>query len=218
MQLTEEFEAQSKRATPTASTKETLDAGATELVASKDTVDTQENDAAAADAGKTNHGSLVLPRDTAGAPETTAGNEVGIDSKGTSGPGTSHKAGERASLDADGWKPPLPRIPISGSLDPVTRVADHDLLITIRILPQLIRYRGSLRSGLISRGWGIGHDGNSIQVIACEKIPTGDAMRLVKHGMRKVVPTFAANRDDSDGYLMIMESDVSVAQGDVRTL
>lgn len=125
---------------------------------------------------------------------------------------------EKPAKEMDSWKPPLPRIPIVGSLNPVTKAADHDLLITLRILPQLVRYAGSLRCGLVSRGWGIGHDGNSMRIIACEKLAPGEAVKMVKHGMRKAAPLFGANHDDTDGYLMVMESTPTVDQGEVRTL
>lgn len=119
----------------------------------------------------------------------------------------------------DSWKPPLPRIPIIGDMDPTTKLADHDLIITLRVLPQLVRYTGSLRCGLVSRGWGVGHDGNSIRVIACEKVPPREAMQRAKHSMRKGPPTFGANHDDSDGYLMVMESKLTAKRGgEVETL
>ncbi|KAI9034356.1 hypothetical protein DFJ74DRAFT_640183 [Hyaloraphidium curvatum] len=113
------------------------------------------------------------------------------------------------------WKAPPPRVPFSGAIDESTKLPDHDLLITLRILPQLVRYTGSLRCGLVSRGWGAGHDGNSIRVIECEKIACGDAVKMAKHSMRKAAPVLGASHDDSDGYLMVMEQ--REASGDLQT-
>lgn len=50
---------------------------------------------------------------------------------------------------------------------------DHDLYATLRVLPKLIKYSGSTRHGLDSRGWGGSHDGESIQVVNVKKIERG---------------------------------------------
>jgi hypothetical protein len=79
---------------------------------------------------------------------------------------------------------PVVRSPISASVEPVIAFAeprfgsnilypDHDLHATLRVLPKLIKYSGSTRNGLDSRGWGGSHDGESIQVVKVEKIERG---------------------------------------------
>lgn len=124
--------------------------------------------------------------------------------------GTADDAGkdsnEATTIEAkNGWTAPLPRIPMTGAIDSASGLPDHDLLITIRILPQLLRYAGSLRSGLVSRGWGAGHDGNSIRVIACEKVPCGAAVEAARRSVRKLDPVPGGSADDFDGYLLVLE-------------
>jgi Histone deacetylation protein Rxt3 len=63
-----------------------------------------------------------------------------------------------------------PATPITGTniLQP-----DHDLSVTLRILPKLIKYAGSTRCGLESRGWGSSHDGVSLQVVKIQILERG---------------------------------------------
>ncbi|KAJ3367447.1 hypothetical protein HDU91_001413 [Kappamyces sp. JEL0680] len=73
-------------------------------------------------------------------------------------------------------------IPVIARADPDTSsstilVPDHDLYVTLRILPRLIKYSGSTRYGLDSKGWGASHDGESVQVIRVEKVQRGAVAR-----------------------------------------
>jgi len=53
---------------------------------------------------------------------------------------------------------------------PETR-SDSDLInITVRVVPSLIRYYATERNGVITRGWGNGHDGGSIVVEDVERV------------------------------------------------
>ncbi|KAJ3186093.1 hypothetical protein HDU85_001011 [Gaertneriomyces sp. JEL0708] len=67
--------------------------------------------------------------------------------------------------------PPTPAIyrPLAAS----SALPDHDLIVTLRVLPRLVKYTGSLRNGIHSRGWGGGHDGESIRVENVEMVEKG---------------------------------------------
>jgi hypothetical protein len=62
---------------------------------------------------------------------------------------------------------------------------DHDLHVTLRILPRLIKYTGSTRYGLDSKGWGASHDGESVRVEKVEKVERGSVRKSVKKGFSK---------------------------------
>lgn len=79
--------------------------------------------------------------------------------------------------------------PISSPVQPVIAEADqaqstqtvllpdHDLHVTLRVLPRLVKYTGCMRHGLDSRGWGASHDGESISVVKVEKVERGSVVR-----------------------------------------
>ncbi|CAM0138536.1 hypothetical protein VKS41_007155 [Umbelopsis sp. WA50703] len=54
-------------------------------------------------------------------------------------------------------------------------IPDHDISVTLRVLPKLQRYTGTIRHNLKSRQWGSNHDGMSIYVESVETIPRGEA-------------------------------------------
>ncbi|KAI8834673.1 histone deacetylation protein Rxt3-domain-containing protein [Chytridium lagenaria] len=75
--------------------------------------------------------------------------------------------------------PPTPDHPYQAKRDPFnSRLPDHDLCVTLRILPRLTRYTGSARFGVSSRGWGCSHDGESIRVERIEVVPRGSVGRM----------------------------------------
>jgi hypothetical protein len=80
--------------------------------------------------------------------------------------------------------------PVIAQADPVNSSAniltpDHDLYVTLRILPRLIKYTGSTRYGLDSKGWGASHDGESVRVEKVEKVERGSVRKSVKKGFSK---------------------------------
>ena len=75
----------------------------------------------------------------------------------------------------------VPNSWIKGKLDPYDNLPDHDLCVYLRILPRLVNYNGSLRRGLTSKGWGSGHDGESLRVEKVVKIQKGYSYR---HGRK----------------------------------
>ena len=54
---------------------------------------------------------------------------------------------------------------------------DHDLHVTLRVLPCLVKYQGSRRHGLLSRSWGSAHDGESFKIEKVEKVEKGSVAR-----------------------------------------
>ena len=63
---------------------------------------------------------------------------------------------------------------------------DHDLQVTLRVLPKLIKYTGSKRFGLDSRGWGGSHDGESVQVEKVVRIERGSVGKRGRKVFSKV--------------------------------
>ncbi|KAJ3198634.1 hypothetical protein HDU67_003482, partial [Dinochytrium kinnereticum] len=90
-----------------------------------------------------------------------------------------------AQLPRESSKPTTSRILPSPPLYPFhakgdstnPRLPDHDLAVTLRVLPRLVRYTGSTRFGISSRGWGSSHDGESIRVEKIEALPRGSVAR-----------------------------------------
>ncbi|GAB5585835.1 hypothetical protein Unana1_00735 [Umbelopsis nana] len=54
-------------------------------------------------------------------------------------------------------------------------IPDHDVSVTLRVLPKLLRYAGTIRHHLKSREWGGNHDGMSLYVEKVDKLPRGEA-------------------------------------------
>jgi hypothetical protein len=90
--------------------------------------------------------------------------------------------------------------PVIAKADPVfssgtTLVPDHDLHVTLRVLPKLAKYTGSTRFGLdskyftLKRGWG-SHDGESVRIERVEKVPNGS----VKRTIRKTIASSFSNQ------------------------
>ncbi|KAL0073429.1 hypothetical protein F4703DRAFT_1897787 [Phycomyces blakesleeanus] len=52
---------------------------------------------------------------------------------------------------------------------------DHDLKVTLKVLPKLRSYASSIRHRIKSRSWGANHDGMSLYVTKVEKIKRGEA-------------------------------------------
>ena len=80
--------------------------------------------------------------------------------------------------------------PVIAQADPVNSstnilTPDHDLHVTLRILPRLVKYTGSTRYGLDSKGWGSSHDGESVRVEKVEKVERGFVRKSVKKGFSK---------------------------------
>jgi len=76
---------------------------------------------------------------------------------------------------------------------PVTLRKDSNnslLLVTVRVAPKLIQYRGCCRSGLVSRNWGNGHDGVSLMIESLSVIDRYSGKRGMK---QKITQTSLSN-------------------------
>ncbi|KAF9173048.1 hypothetical protein BGX20_004235 [Mortierella sp. AD010] len=52
----------------------------------------------------------------------------------------------------------------------------YDLAITLRVMPKLLKYQGSIRHRIKSRTWKTGHDGVSLKIEAIRKLCPGEAL------------------------------------------
>lgn len=52
----------------------------------------------------------------------------------------------------------------------------YDLSVTLRVLPKLVRYQGSIRHRIKSRTWNTGHDGVSFRIESTKKLSVGEAL------------------------------------------
>ncbi|KAJ3177765.1 hypothetical protein HDU87_004287 [Geranomyces variabilis] len=73
-----------------------------------------------------------------------------------------------------------PLAPVMGTMDPYDGLPSHDLDIRLRILPRLVKYAGSLRNGIESRGWGASHDGESVRIEDCRAVAKGSKIVKLK--------------------------------------
>ncbi|KAI8820682.1 histone deacetylation protein Rxt3-domain-containing protein [Fimicolochytrium jonesii] len=85
--------------------------------------------------------------------------------------------------------PPAVVTPIVGKADPKDGLADHDIFVTLRVLPRLVKYAGSLRNGVESRGWGSAHDGESVRI---EKVVAVEKGMVSKHGRKSAAKQWSA--------------------------
>ncbi|KAF9113708.1 hypothetical protein BGX27_000979 [Mortierella sp. AM989] len=52
----------------------------------------------------------------------------------------------------------------------------YDLAVTLRVLPKLVKYQGSIRHRIKSRTWRTGHDGVSLKIESIRKMCPGEAL------------------------------------------
>ncbi|KAG0249706.1 hypothetical protein BG011_009009 [Mortierella polycephala] len=74
--------------------------------------------------------------------------------------------------------------------DPIKHICPgYDLAVTLRVLPKLIKYQGSIRNRIKSRTWATGHDGVSLQIESVRKLCAGEALNRgrgqSKHRMKE---------------------------------
>ncbi|KAI9251817.1 histone deacetylation protein Rxt3-domain-containing protein [Phascolomyces articulosus] len=73
-------------------------------------------------------------------------------------------------------------------------IPDHDVKVTLRVVPTLKRYTGTIRHCISSRTWNGNHDGSSYWVENVEKIQRGDAQPIGRHGMKANMNKYAYER------------------------
>ncbi|KAI8138789.1 histone deacetylation protein Rxt3-domain-containing protein [Fennellomyces sp. T-0311] len=73
-------------------------------------------------------------------------------------------------------------------------IPDHDLKVTLRVMPTLKRYTGTIRHYIASRTWGGDHDGASYWVECVEKIDRGEAQPKGRQGIKANMMKYAYER------------------------
>ncbi|KAG0235253.1 hypothetical protein BGW41_000864 [Actinomortierella wolfii] len=69
-----------------------------------------------------------------------------------------------------------------------------DLAVTLRVLPRLVKYQGSIRNRIRSRSWLTNHDGMSLKVESIRKLPLGSALNRGRSQSKKRVQENNAER------------------------
>ncbi|KAI8930084.1 hypothetical protein BC831DRAFT_441269 [Entophlyctis helioformis] len=121
---------------------------------------------------------------------------------------------------------PLVAVPDPGTLSHTMQVPDHDLHVTLRILPKLVKYTGSTRYDLDSRGWGASHDGESVQVESVYKVERGSVGRKGRKVFSKRWGELAKTVTKEDDFLVFdgsaverhPDTDVDDEAGDVTVV
>lgn len=72
--------------------------------------------------------------------------------------------------------PTIPFVTATASSD-LDTTPSQDAIVTLRVLPKLARYGSSKRNGLKSRGWGTGHEGESLVIETVQLAPRGTVIR-----------------------------------------
>lgn len=97
----------------------------------------------------------------------------------------------------------IPVEPLVAQIDPTKTGSkilspDHDLHVTLRILPKLVKYAGATRHGLDSRSWGGSHDGESLYIESIEIMPRGSVVSKGRKVMSKYWGQLAKNVTKTD--------------------
>ncbi|KND00009.1 uncharacterized protein SPPG_04356 [Spizellomyces punctatus DAOM BR117] len=107
--------------------------------------------------------------------------------------------------------PQPPPEPITGKVDPRDGLPDHDLHVTLRILPRLVKYSGSSRNGIESRGWGGLHDGESVRI---ENVVLADKGTVGRKGRKTGAKGWSAMARIVARELIAMEQGDDDGEGD----
>ncbi|KAJ8656767.1 hypothetical protein O0I10_007615 [Lichtheimia ornata] len=79
-------------------------------------------------------------------------------------------------------------------------IPDHDLKVTLRVMPALKCYTGTVQHHIGSRSWGGNHDGLSYWVEHVEKLKRGDAQPKGRHGIKANMNRYACERYRTLGF------------------
>ncbi|KAI9310921.1 histone deacetylation protein Rxt3-domain-containing protein [Dichotomocladium elegans] len=82
----------------------------------------------------------------------------------------------------------------NGSRSKSTTIPDHDLKVTLRVVPALKHYNGTIQNYIASRTWGSNHDGVSYHVERVEKTPKGLAQPCGRHAIKANMTQYAYDR------------------------
>ncbi|KAG0069050.1 hypothetical protein BGZ89_003617 [Linnemannia elongata] len=69
-----------------------------------------------------------------------------------------------------------------------------DLAVTLRVMPKLIKYQGSIRHRIKSRTWSTGHDGVSFKIEAIRKLGAGEALNKGRSQSKRRMKEYSQER------------------------
>ncbi|KAI8064683.1 hypothetical protein BC940DRAFT_305088 [Gongronella butleri] len=88
----------------------------------------------------------------------------------------------------EGKAPPAKPVHAKAYLQPRQKdatVPDHDVQVTLRVLPKLQQYADSIQHHIKSRRWGKNHSGVSFYVESVDKIKKGDARQGGRSSLKR---------------------------------
>ncbi|KAI1306252.1 hypothetical protein EDD11_004838 [Mortierella claussenii] len=79
--------------------------------------------------------------------------------------------------------------------DPIKRICPgYDLAVTLRVLPKLVKYQGSIRHRIKSRTWSTGHDGVSLRIESVRKLCSGEALNRGRSQSKRRMKEYGQER------------------------
>ncbi|KAG0271278.1 hypothetical protein BGZ95_000921 [Linnemannia exigua] len=69
-----------------------------------------------------------------------------------------------------------------------------DLAVTLRVVPKLIKYQGSIRHRIKSRTWNTGHDGVSFRIESIRKLGAGEALNRGRSQSKRRMKEYSQER------------------------
>ncbi|KAG0374994.1 hypothetical protein BGX24_009674 [Mortierella sp. AD032] len=69
-----------------------------------------------------------------------------------------------------------------------------DLAVTLRVMPKLIKYQGSIRHRIKSRTWNTGHDGVSFRIESIRKLGAGEALNRGRSQSKRRMKEYSQER------------------------
>ncbi|KAF9426346.1 hypothetical protein BGZ76_002797 [Entomortierella beljakovae] len=70
----------------------------------------------------------------------------------------------------------------------------HDLAVTLRVVPKLAKYQGSIKNRIKSRTWSSGHDGVSLKIESVRKLGPGEALNRGRSQSKRRMKEYSQER------------------------
>ncbi|KAF9936366.1 hypothetical protein BGZ67_002427 [Mortierella alpina] len=71
---------------------------------------------------------------------------------------------------------------------------EYDLAVTLRVMPKLLKYQGSIRNRIKSRTWNTGHDGVSLRIESIRKLSAGEALNRGRSQSKRRMKEYGQER------------------------
>ncbi|KAF9964468.1 hypothetical protein BGZ70_006428 [Mortierella alpina] len=71
---------------------------------------------------------------------------------------------------------------------------EYDLAVTLRVMPKLLKYQGSIRNRIKSRTWNTGHDGVSLRIESIRKLKAGEALNKGRSQSKRRMKEYGQER------------------------